>query len=429
MAVLLTMAFASLVLMIIGVPIGFALGLTCVLVMTLWPTTPFLLAVQKIVLGMDSFPLLAIPFFLLAAAIMNTGGITDRIISVFDALLGRTRGSLAMVNVCVNIFLSGISGSGVADCSATGSVLIPAMKKAGYSPAFAAALTSCAAVCGPIIPPSIAMVIYGMVTKTSILALFAGGYIPGLLLGSCLLVYVAVASRRRGFPASPRVAPREIVRRTVRGGYALAMPVLLVCGIVFGVFTVTELGAVLCIYALLVSGLIYREFKLRDLPRELRRVALDSANVIFIVGTSSLFAYLLTIHQIPDLIANSITSVTDSKYVLLLIINIIFFISGMFIDSTPATLILVPIFLPACRALGIDLVHLGVVVVFNLSIGLVTPPVALNLLLTSRISGATVTAIIREMLPMLAILIAVLMLVTYVPGFVTWLPNQLGLSQ
>jgi tripartite ATP-independent transporter DctM subunit len=427
MAVLLTLGLVSLGLFLLSVPISFALGLSSLLVMVLWPGQPFLLAVQQVVGGIDSFPLLAVPFFLLAAAIMNSGGITDRIISVFDAVLGRARGALAMVDVTVNIFMAGISGSGVADCTATGSVLIPAMKKNGYPAAFAAALTAAAAVCGPIIPPSIPMVIYGMVARVSILELFVGGYIPGLMLGGCLLVYVWYIARRRGFPSAPKVAFGETARRFQRGFWALMMPVILVAGIVLGVFTVTELGAVLCFYAILVSCVIYREFKVLSLTALLRQVGLDAANVIFIVGVSSLFSYLLTIHHIPELVESGILAITHSKFVLLLLINVVFLIAGMFIDSTPATLILVPIFLPVSQAFGIDPAHLGVVIVFNLCIGLVTPPVALNLYITSRIADASVGAIVAEGIPLFAILMGVLIFISYVPETVLWLPGLFGL--
>lgn len=424
--VLLTLAGLTLLLALLSVPIAFALGLSSLAVMLIWPGPPLLLAVQKILNGMDSFPLLAIPFFLFAAALMNSGGITHRIIDVFSGSFGRFRGSLGLVNVGTNIFLAGISGSSVADATATGSVLIPAMKREGYPAAFAAALTATAAVIGPVIPPSIPLVIYGVVAKVSIIELFVAGYLPGLLLGSALLAYVWLLAGRRGFPAQPPCPWPELARRLKRGFWSLLMPVLLVAGIFGGVFTVTELGAVLVVYALLLSFLIYREIDLRQLPGTLRQVALDSANVMFIVGVSSLFAYLIVVYQVSDHIAAFAAEWIDSRIGALILMNVILLAVGMFLDSTPATIILVPMFLPLAREFGIDLTHLGLIMVFNLMVGLVTPPVALNLYIAARIAQVPIGRVILELLPMFALLIAILALITFVPETVLWLPRQLG---
>jgi tripartite ATP-independent transporter DctM subunit len=356
---------------------------------------------------------------------MNAGTITDRVIHVFNGVLGRMRGGLGMVNVGVNIFLAGISGSAVADATATGSILIPAMKRDGYPGAFAAGLTAAAAVCGPIIPPSIPMVIYGIVAHVSILKLFLAGYVPGLMLGGLLLAYTWYIARKRGYPTQPKVGLHEIASRVRRGIWALIMPVILVAGILLGVFTVTELGAVLVIYAILVSGIIYRDLPLRGMPQILLQVGLDSGNIMFIVCTSTILAYLITIHQIPSLIVGNILSVTHSKVAFFLMLNLILLIAGTFLDSTPATIILVPIFLPIAKALGIDSVHLGLVVVFNLMIGTVHPPVGLNLYVTSKIANEPIWPVIVELIPMYAILIAILAFITFVPGPMLWLPSLL----
>lgn len=425
--VLVTLGLLTLGLALLSVPVAFALGLSSLAVMMIWPGPPLLLVAQKILGGMDSFPLLAIPFFLFAAELMNDGGITRRIISVFSGTLGRFRGALGLVTVGTNVFLAGISGSAVADATATGSVLIPAMKREGYPAAFAAALTATAAVIGPIIPPSIPLVIYGVVAKVSIIKLFVAGYVPGLLLGLCLLAYVAVVARRRGFPAQPPCPLPEMGQRLKRGFWALMIPVLLVAGIFGGAFTVTELGAVLVVCALVLSLGLYREIDLRRLPDALRRSALDSANVMFIVGTSSLFAYLIVIYQVSDVVAAFATEVVDSKVGALILMNVILLVVGMFLDSTPATIILVPIFMPLAQAFGIDPTQLGLIVVFNLMIGLVTPPVALNLYIASRIAGVPIGRVIVELMPMFALLVAILGLITFVPETVLWLPRQLGM--
>jgi tripartite ATP-independent transporter DctM subunit len=425
MTFMLAIAVVSVVLFLLSVPVAFALGLSCLFVMVLWPGAPLLLVAQKTLNGMDSFPLLAIPFFLLASSIMNVGSITDRVIDVFNGIVGRVRGGLGMVNVVVNVFLAGISGSAVADATATGSILIPAMKRDGYPGPFAAGLTAAAAVCGPIIPPSIPMVIYGVVAHVSILKLFLAGYLPGFMLGGLLLAYVWYVARRRGFPMQPKVGVLEIVTRVRRGSWALLMPVILVAGILLGVFTVTELGAVLVIYAMLVSIIIYHQLPLRAMPTILLQVGLDAANIMFIVGTSTLLAYLIAINQIPSIIVTSILSITHSKFTFFILLNGILLIAGTFLDSTPATIILAPIFLPIAKALGIDPVHLGIVVVFNLMIGTVHPPVGLNLYVTSKIANESISRVIVELVPMYAILIAVLAFITYAPGPILWLPSLL----
>jgi tripartite ATP-independent transporter DctM subunit len=425
MIFLLTVAIVSVALFLLSVPVAFALGLSCIFVMVLWPGTPFLLVAQKTLNGMDSFPLLAIPFFLLASGIMNAGSITDRVIDVFNGVIGRMRGGLGMVNVGVNVFLAGISGSAVADATATGSILIPAMKRDGYSGPFAAGLTAAAAVCGPIIPPSIPMVIYGVVAHVSILKLFLAGYVPGFMLGGLLMAYVWYIAKKRGYPTRPKVGLHEVVSRVRRGIWALLMPVILVAGILLGVFTVTELGAVLVVYAILVSGVIYRELPVRALPEVLLQVGLDAGNIMFIVATSTVLAYLIAINQIPNLIVTGILSVTHSKIVFFLILNLVLLIAGTFLDSTPATIILVPIFLPIARVLGIDPVHLGIVVVFNLMIGTVHPPVGLNLYVTSKIANESIWPVMIELAPMYVILIAILVFITFLPGPILWLPSLL----
>ena len=425
MTFLLTVAVVSVALFLLSVPVAFALGLSCIVVMVLWPGTPFLLVAQKTINGMDSFPLLAIPFFLLASGIMNAGSITDRVIDVFNGVIGRMRGGLGMVNVGVNVFLAGISGSAVADATATGSILIPAMKRDGYSGPFAAGLTAAAAVCGPIIPPSIPMVIYGVVAHVSILKLFLAGYVPGFMMGGLLMAYVGYIAKKRGYPTRPKVGLREVMSRVRRGIWALLMPAILVAGILLGVFTVTELGAVLVVYAILVSGVIYRELPVRALPQVLLQVGLDSGNIMFIVATGTVLAYLIAINQIPNLIVGSILSITHSKVAFFLILNLVLLIAGYFPNSTPATIILVPIFLPIAKVLGIDPVHLGIVVVFNLMIGTVHPPVGLNLYVTSKIANKFIWPVMIELLPMYIILIAILAFITFLPGPILWLPSLL----
>jgi tripartite ATP-independent transporter DctM subunit len=425
MIYLLVIAGASIALLLLSVPVAFALGLACIIVMILWPGTPFILIAQKPLNGMDSLPLLAIPFFLLASGIMNAGGLTDRVISVFNGIVGPIRGGLAMVNVAVNIFFAGISGSAVADATATGSILIPAMKRNGYPGPFAAGLTAAAAACGPVIPPSIVLIVYGVVAHVSIFRLFLAGYFPGLLLAALLVTYVWYTATKRHYPKQPRVGLREVSKRVRVGFWALTMPIGLVLGILFGVFTVVELGAVLVVYAILV-GLMYRQLPLRAMPQILLQVGLDAANIMFIVGVSSLLAYLIALNRIPDLILADVLSFTHNKTLFLTAVNLILLVAGTFLDSTPATIILVPIFLPIAKELGVDLIHFGIVFVFNLCIGTVHPPVGLNLYVTSSIARETIGKVIVELVPMYLLMFVVLILITYFPEPIFWLPNLLA---
>jgi tripartite ATP-independent transporter DctM subunit len=424
MTYMLAIAVASLALLLLSVPVAFALGLSCLLVMILWPGTPFLLVAQKTLNGMDSLPLLAIPFFLLASGIMNAGGLTDRVVNVFNGIVGPLRGGLAMVNIAVNIFFAGISGSAVADATATGSILIPAMKRNGYPGSFAAGLTAAAAACGPVIPPSIVLIVYGVVAHVSIFRLFLAGYLPGLLLAALLLSYVWYIATKRGYAKQPRVGLREITSRIRLGFWALTMPVGLVLGILLGVFTVVELGAVLVVYAILV-GLIYGQLPLREIPQILLQAGLDAANIMFIVGISSLLAYLIALNRIPDLILADVLSFTHNKTVFLTALNGILLVAGTFLDSTPATIILVPIFLPIAKELGIDPIHFGIVFVFNLCIGTVHPPVGLNLYVTSKIAKEAIVKVMVELVPMYILMFIVLAFITYFPAPIFWLPNLL----
>ncbi|MEP3685982.1 MAG: TRAP transporter large permease [Sulfitobacter dubius] len=418
---LLALLFAS-----SSMPIAYALGLSALLSAYIFIDLPIFLLAQKMVSGVNSFTLLAIPFFMLAANLMNEGGITTRILSVFNGIFGAFRGALGLASVGANMLLAGISGSAVADATATGSVLIPAMRKSEYPPAFAAAICAVAAICGPIIPPSIPMVIYGVVARVSIIELFVAGYIPGLMLGFSLLAYVWVVSRIRNFPADGKVSLREIGSRIRHAALGLVMPVILIVGIFGGVFTITELGAVLVIYALLVAMLAYRTLNLKGLGSCLTSAALDTANVMFIIGISGFFAYLLVIEGVPNLVADYLQAHITNPIIVLLVFNLVFLIAGMFLDSTPATIILVPILLPIAVEFGVDPVHFGMIAVFNLMIGLVTPPVAMTLYISARIAEVPISRAIVETIPMFALLLVVLGLITFVPELTLWLPRTLG---
>lgn len=415
-----------LALALLAVPIAIALGVSALIIVAIWGMPGFILA-QKMVNGIDSFPLLAVPFFILAASVMNSGGITTRVVDLFSSALGRIRGSSGIVNVGTNVFLAGISGSAVADASASGALIIPEMRKEGYSGGFAAALTAGAAVIGPIIPPSIPLVIYGVIAQVSITKLFVGAYIPGLMIASALIAYVIFYAKKHNLPARGR-RPWGVIGKQFRGSaWALSMPLLLIVGAKGGLFTVTELGAVLVLYAIFVGWVIHREFQWRQFPGMLTEAGLQTANIMLVVAVSSFIAYLVVVHGIPRDIQALLHGADLSAWEFLLIVNVIFLVAGMFLDSTPATIILVPIFLPAATSFGIDPTHFGLVIVLNLMVGLIHPPLGLNLLITQSIAKVPMREVLWASLPIVGIVLAVLLVITFVPQTVLWLPHAMGM--
>lgn len=414
------------VLTILSVPITISLLTACLVGIGMSSDVPFFLAPQKMVEGMSSFPLLAIPFFLLAGDLMASGGITTRGVNLFISLFGHRRGSLAYSVVAANLFMSGISGSAVADAAATSKVLIPAMTRTGYRREFSASLAAASSVAGPIIPPSIALVIYGIVAKVSIIELFIAGYIPGLLVGAALMIYVRARTRAENFPSLPRSSGRERAIAARSGFWTLITPVLIVLGTVGGVFTVTELGVVLVVFTLLVGAVAHRELRLRTIPAKLVESSVLSANIMVLVGASALLAYLYVINDVPDDVPRVLLDFTENKILLLLLVNVVFLVAGAFLDSTPATIILVPILLPLMDQIGVDPVQFGLIVVFNLMLGLLTPPLCLSLFITSAVAGVPLWSAFRAVLPMFGLLLGVLLLVTYVPPLTLWLPSVLN---
>jgi tripartite ATP-independent transporter DctM subunit len=415
-----------LALALLAVPIAIALGVSALIIVAIWGMPGFILA-QKMVNGIDSFPLLAVPFFILAASVMNSGGITTRVVDLFSSALGRIRGSSGVVNIGTNVFLAGISGSAVADASASGALIIPEMRKEGYSGGFAAALTAGAAVIGPIIPPSIPLVIYGVIAQVSITKLFVGAYIPGLMIASALIAYVILYAKKHNLPARGR-RPWGVIGKQFKGSaWALSMPLLLIVGAKGGLFTVTELGAVLVLYAIFVGWIIHREFKWRLFPGMLTEAGLQTANIMLVVAVSSFIAYLVVVHGIPRDIQAMLHGANLSPWEFLLIVNVVFLVAGMFLDSTPATIILVPIFLPAAISFGIDPTHFGLVIVLNLMVGLIHPPLGLNLLITQSIAKVPMREVLWASLPIVGIVLCVLLVITFVPQTVLWLPHVMGM--
>ncbi len=374
-----------------------------------------------------SFILLAVPLFIVAANIMNAGTISDRLLSFCVALVGRFRGGLGHVNVVASLIFSGMSGSAIADAAGIGKIIIQMMTKDGrYSPGYAAAITAASATIGPIIPPSIPMVLYALVSDSSIGYLFLGGIVPGLLMGTVLMAMNARIASRRGMAIEEPVPLSRLPGLTLNAFPALLMPVILLTGIYGGVTTPTEAAAVAAFYALLLAGLFYRALSLRALYRIFSASARSSAAVGLVIGGALIFNFIVASENIPNAMAAALKGVELSPVLFLLMVNLLFLVVGCVLDATTILLVIVPLFIPTCRELGIDLVHFGVVVVVNAMIGLITPPYGVLLFVINATTGIPLKSIIREILPFLAVLIAALLAITFLPELVLFLPKQFG---
>jgi tripartite ATP-independent transporter DctM subunit len=374
-----------------------------------------------------NYVILSVPLFILAAELMNVGSMTDRLLRFCDAVVGRFRGGLAHVNILQSIIFAGMSGSAIADAAGTGKMMQAMMTKDGkYPPAFAAALTAVTAIIGPIIPPSIPMVLYALVSDASIGYLFLGGVVPGLLMAVVQMLLVVVTAKRRNFPVEPPTPLRALPRITVEAFPALMMPVVLLGGIYSGVMTPTEAAAVAAAYALLISAALYRGVTLRNLYDSLLASARTSASIGMLIGGALVFNYVVTVENIPEIVRSLLTGHALSPTGFLLMVNAILLLLGCVLEGTAILLIVVPVFIPTAQALGIDLVHFGVMVVVNIMLGLVTPPYGLLLFVMSSITGVPIRNIVRETLPYLAVMIAALAIITFVPETVLWLPRLFG---
>ncbi|MDK2917936.1 MAG: TRAP-type transport system large permease protein [Candidatus Petromonas sp.] len=407
---------------VLGVPIGFAIGLTSIILMFSLGMTDAMILARRLITGVDIYTLLAIPFFMLAGEIMNRVGLTNDILKFSGALVGRIRGGLAAVNVLGSMLFAGISGSAVADTAALGSLEIPMMEKDGYDKPFASAITAASAVIGPIIPPSIPMIIFGSLAQISIAKLFLGGAIPGILIGISLLGYSLFISKKRNYPVSQAVSFKEFVQVFRNTIWALILPIIILGGILGGFFTATEAGAIAVIYAVIISFVVYK-VKLRDYKDILKGAALSTGVVMLVCATAMALTWFLAVAQLPQTLTNYLMSITENKLIFLFILNVLLFIVGMVIDLTPALFLLTPILLPISKMYGIDPIHFGVIMVANLCIGLITPPVGTVLYVTTSISKLKLEKLVKELIPMYAILFIVLMLITYVPFTVLWLPS------
>ena len=415
----------------LGMPVFF--GLVAAPGILLWlngQERDIVLLYRNIYNGMDSFPLMAVPFFMLAGELMNKGGITTRLVEFSQALMGHLRGGLAHVNVLSSILFAGLSGSAVADTSALGSMLIPAMEKQGYTRRFAAAITAASSVIGPIIPPSGIMIIYAYVMGESVAALFLAGIVPGILVGTGLMVMIKLLADRYDFPAaSRRYSWRERGDASLKAFFPLMTPVIILGGILPGVFTPTEAAAVAVGYALFIGLFVLKTLRARDLPEILSRAATTSAVVLLLVGAAMAFKTVVSLSHLPETLAAFILSLSENPLILLFLINILLFVVGMFLDAGPAIIILGPILAPIFIALGVDPVHFAIIMSVNLTVGLATPPMGLVLFVASSVSGERVETIARAILPFLAVEILVIFLITYFPALSLTIPRLTGFVQ
>lgn len=426
MELALVLALSLTLLLLLAVPVAFALILSAVITMLWVGGINLMIVPQQVIGGIDNLLLLAIPFFLLSGDLMTAGGMTDRLLAFTNSILGRFRGGLAMSNVASAVFMSGISGSAVADTSALGRVLIPAMIKEGYGAGFSAALTAAANIVGPIIPPSIVFVMIGVLTNLSISKLFLAGVFPGFLYGSAMMAMAWWISRKRGYPVHGKASAAEVWRTLREAFWALLMPVLIIGGIRSGVFNVTECSAVAVVYALFVGGVIYRELTPKLLIECLVRTARTTAVIMIVLGGAYSISWLLAYQNIPQQLAELMVSATRSPWVFLLLANIFLLLVGTFLENGPALVMLVPVLYPIAAKLGIDPIHFSMVVSLNLVMGLITPPVAICTSIGALIAQIPQREATREVVPFFITAVAVLMMITYVPQLSLWLPNLLG---
>jgi tripartite ATP-independent transporter DctM subunit len=367
--------------------------------------------------------ILAVPLFIFTANIMNSSKITNMVFDFANTLVGRWRGGMGHVNVIASLIFSGMTGSAVADASGLGVMEIKSMREAGYDDDFSCAITAASSTIGPIFPPSIPMVFYAMLSGASIGSLFLAGMVPGIIMAAALMVYIAAIAGKRKYPYGPKYTRKEFFTNTIKAFPALMTPAILLFSIYTGIVTPTEAGALAAFYAIIISIFIYRSLGPKDLWLVLVDTIKATGSLSLIVGAAFAVSYVVAVEQIAPMVSVVILSFTENKYVLLLVINILFFILGMFIDTSTITLVFIPMVLPLAQTLGIDLVHLGVVVVLNMMIGLLTPPFGMLLFISAGISGAPLKGIIREAWPMIGVLVAVLLFITYVPEVVLWVPH------
>ena len=422
--VLLLLGSVFFVCLIIGMPIAFCLGLCSLAVVLFKGEYSIVLVAQKIFNGMDLFSLMAIPLFILTGDLMNLGGVTDRLIRFSSLLVGHIRGGLAHTLVVAEMFLSGITGSAVADASALGTILIPAMKKEGYDVDFSTSVVATAATLGPIIPPSITMVVYGVTMNVSIGGLFLAGLIPGVIMGLSMMTMIYYFARKRDYPKNER---RPTLRQVIKGSRealaALVLPIIILGGIMSGIFTATEAAAIAVFFALIFGFFVFRTLTLKDLPKILVNCAITSSVTMLLIGTANIALWFLATQQVPEKVSSFLLSISHSPYVLMLIVNIILLITGCFMETGAAIILFAPILAPILTGAGFHPLHVGFVFVFNLVVGMITPPVGICLFVGCSVARISMERLSRAIWPFILLLIVVLLIFSYVPDISMIVPR------
>ncbi len=419
--------FGTLVaLFLLRTPIAFALGISSLAYLLFFSSVPPIIIAQKMFTSIDSFALTAIPLFVLAGGIMEEGGISKRLIDFAENLVGFIVGGLAHVSIVASMFFAGISGAAAADTAAVGSVLIPAMSRRGYHISFSAALQACAGTIGVMIPPSIPLIFYGVLASASITRLFLAGALPGVIMGGTLILIAYIIARRRNYPREPFRGWSALFHTFRRSFLALLMPVVVLGGIIGGIVTPTEAAVIAVVYALLLGLVVYRELPAASIYPTFVRAMINSTQVLFIISVASVFSWIVTRELIPQKIALFLQSITTNPWIILLMLNVMLLVVGTFLDIGSALIIFVPVLMPVIQPLGIDPVYFGVVMIVNLAIGMVTPPLGVCLFVACGIADIDLETITRDLWPFLLGMISVLLLITYVPVLVMFLPNLLG---
>lgn len=410
---------------ILGVPIAISMGLASAIAILWEGSTPLMVLVQRSFTSLDSFPLMAIPFFILAGTLMEFGGISKRLISFANALTGHFSGGLAVVTIVTSMFFAAISGSSAATTAALGSILIPAMISRGYHRNFTGAIQSVSGELGVIIPPSIPLILYGVSTETSIGALFMAGFIPGILVALSLIITVFIIAKKRGYAKEKRKSGAELWKAFKDAFLALLMPVIILGGIYGGIFTATEAAGVAVLYAFIVGVWVYKEIKFKQLIDLFKQSVLTTANIMFIIASAGLFGWILTREGVPQDVAAFFTGISDNPIVFLLLVNVFLLIVGMFMETNASIIILAPLLVPVAIQLGVDPIHFGIIMIVNLALGMCTPPLGVNLFISAQIANIGLLDIAKGMIPFYIALLITLLIITFIPGISLFIPNLL----
>jgi len=416
-----------LVFIALGMDIGFSMAISSLMYVIITQfvgrALPLTLIPQQLMSGAESFTLLAIPLFILSGELMNKGGITEKLVNFAKSLIGHLKGGLGHTCIIVNMIMAGMSGSSVADCTATGAILIPVMVKDRYPKSFAAALVASASTMGPIIPPSIPMILVGSIVGASVGRMFIGGAVPGILMGVSLMVLTSIVARKNDFVVHPKTSLRERIHATRVALLPLGLPIVILGGIISGITTPTESAVLGVIYSFILVKFVYKSITWKDLVPIILSATVATASVLFVCTAGTLFGWVVTALQLGPKLTALIFSITTNKYIILFIINIVLIVMGMFMATIPIILLMTPILFPLITSLGIDPIHFGVMMCLNLLIGVLTPPVGLHLYIAAQVAKVPIKDVIRDAIPMIGVLIVVLLLVTYFPQITLWLPN------